>query len=88
LLISRNVLVLGVAELSNLVALDVLASEIAHRLVLIFRARFAQISKQLLNSVQRYASHAHGAPKRVSFDKGGDNLRSLFYRWTVHYVAP
>src|SRR6266699_4817109 len=77
LLVSRNILVLGVTELPNLIALDVLASEIAHRLILIFRTRFAQISEQLLNGVHRYASYAHDAAKGVSFDKGRDNLHSF-----------
>src|SRR5882672_2841461 len=76
LLISRNILVFGVAKLPNLITLDVLAREIAHRLILILRTRFAQISKQLLDGIQRYARHAHDAAKGVSLDQRRDNLDS------------
>jgi hypothetical protein len=70
LFISRTFLSLAqLAELPNLIALNVFASEIAHGLVLIFRASFAQVGQEFLDGVQRYASHAHGAPKGDSFEQ-------------------
>jgi len=59
----------GVTELPNLIALNVLAGKISHRLILILGAGLAYIGQQLEDRVHRYASNSHGRPKVAAFDQ-------------------
>jgi hypothetical protein len=79
-----DVLLLGVAERPDLVALDDLARQIAQGVVLVVRARFPEIDQQLDDRVFRRAGHAHRAADRHALDQAADDLRPLLSRQPVH----
>ena len=57
---ARDVLLLGVAESPNLVALDALGGHIAHRLIVVRGACFTRLDHQLGNGVYRDLGNAAG----------------------------
>jgi hypothetical protein len=79
LLLSRYILLLGVAEAPTLVALDLLASEIAKRSVLIVGARIADYGKQVKHCIEGHITHSRCGTDGISLYEGGDNLAMLVF---------
>src|SRR6266511_2372437 len=70
-LLQRDVLLLGVNERPNLVALNPLARQVAHAAVLLNGADRPQVYEELDDRVLGYARHLAGGTKRVALDKRG-----------------
>lgn len=84
LLFSRDILLLGIAELPDFIALDSLARQVAKRLILIFRTCLSNLSQQFENGVLRYARHSHSGANGVSFHEGRDYRCLAFNVECVH----
>jgi hypothetical protein len=74
LLISRNVLLLGIAERPNLITLDALARQIAKSAALIFLASFADLREELDHGILGDARHAYSGANGIALDESGYNL--------------
>lgn len=83
---TRDVAVLGVAKTPDLIALDPLAPEAAERLVLVIRARLAQVPNELQDRALGDARHAADRANRAALDESGDDLAAGFQVQAVHGV--
>ena len=81
-----NVLLLGVPERPNLVALYPLARQACEGGVLVLRARLAQVNQQLGDDVRRPAGHADGGADAHALHQAADDLGQLLGAQPVHYT--
>jgi hypothetical protein len=84
LLLERTILLLGVNERPNLIALNVFARQIAKRFVLILRAGAAKIAEQLNDSILGNAGHSDGCADAVSLDQTGNDSRAFIGTQLIH----
>ena len=65
--LGRHILLLGVAESPDLIALDALAWQITHRPILILSASRSCVHKELCDRVYAYVRDPRSSPEAISF---------------------
>src|SRR5581483_7760571 len=87
-LIEGHVLLLGIAERPNFIALDSLASDVANVAVLKIGPRNTNINQQRHDRVNVCSAQSCGGPHRVSFDECRNNAHSLLAAQAIHCLRP
>ena len=83
----RYVLLLGIDEGPDLIALKVLHSHLPHRLIVELLASAAYVHKQLRYGVDRHIANAGRAAKAAAFNEHADDLDLLGDGEAVHGVG-
>src|SRR6266568_4597367 len=87
LFVGWNVLLFGIAERPNFIALDSLAGEIAHCTIMELLAGRSKRGQQTLNGILGYSRHSNGGANGIAFHECGDYLNSLIGGQRVHFLS-
>ena len=80
----RDILLLGVAERPDFVALDAAYRNVVNRLVVKDEACFTSLLNQLCDSVERHVDNAAERSHRRTLPQHSENLDALVERQLVH----
>jgi len=84
--LQRHILLLGVAEAPNLIALDPATVQACDVFLLVHLARPSQVHEELKHGPLGRAGHAASGANRVPLHQGGNDLGSLGEGEFVHVV--
>ena len=87
LLFERHVLLLGVAERPDFIALDSLARQVTKMRILVLRTSGSHFCQQSENGALSYSSHSDCGADRAPFYQGRDHCNFLVHAQRVHETS-
>ena len=80
----RNILLLGIRELPNLIDLEPFAAQIHHDVIVVSLAGLADVSQELDHCVLGNTWHADRCSNGIALDKGRYDTHSFFSGQHIH----